>query len=37
MVAGMTLRAEEAENLRYFGAAYESYMSRSRRFVPWVI
>lgn len=31
------MRAEESENLRYFGSTYEAYMSRSKRFVPWVI
>jgi protein-S-isoprenylcysteine O-methyltransferase Ste14 len=31
------VRAEEAENLRYFGAAYESYMRRSKRFIPWLL
>jgi protein-S-isoprenylcysteine O-methyltransferase Ste14 len=29
-------RAEEAENLRYFGEAYADYMSTSKRFIPWI-
>ena len=31
-----TAIAEERENLRHFGAAYASYMKRSRRFVPFL-
>jgi protein-S-isoprenylcysteine O-methyltransferase Ste14 len=31
------VKAEEAENLRYFGTAYESYMRQSKRFIPWII
>jgi len=30
----LTARAEEAENLRYFGQAYRDYMQRTRRFIP---
>lgn len=29
-------RVEEKENIRYFGAAYRSYMKRSRMFIPWL-
>ncbi len=32
-----TARIEEAENVQRFGAAYASYMRRSRMFVPWVL
>lgn len=31
-----TARAEEAENVAYFGDAYRAYMKRSRRFVPYL-
>jgi len=31
-----TARAEEAENVRYFGAAYRGYMERTRMFIPFV-
>ena len=31
-----TARAEEAENIRYFGAAYREYMARTRMFIPFV-
>lgn len=30
-------RAEEIENIRYFGEAYREYMKRSKMFVPFVI
>ncbi len=33
----LAVRAEEAENVRYFGAAYETYMRRSKRFIPWLV
>jgi protein-S-isoprenylcysteine O-methyltransferase Ste14 len=32
----LTARAEEAEDLAFFGDAYREYMERTRRFVPWV-
>ncbi len=32
-----TARAEELENLRYFGAAYRAYMQRTRMFIPFVL
>lgn len=32
----LTARAEEAENIRYFGPAYESYMKRTKMFVPFL-
>ncbi len=31
-----TARADEAECLRFFGAAYQDYMLRSKRFLPFV-
>ncbi len=31
-----TARIEEGENLRRFGEAYRTYMSRTWRFIPWV-
>lgn len=31
-----TAKAEEAENVRYFGAAYREYMARTRMFIPFV-
>jgi protein-S-isoprenylcysteine O-methyltransferase Ste14 len=31
-----TGRIEEAENLRRFGEAYRTYMSRTWRFIPWI-
>jgi protein-S-isoprenylcysteine O-methyltransferase Ste14 len=31
-----TARADEAECVRFFGPAYTAYMSRSKRFVPYV-
>ncbi len=32
----LTARAEEAENLRYFGAAYGDYMQHTKRFIPGI-
>jgi protein-S-isoprenylcysteine O-methyltransferase Ste14 len=32
----LTARAEEAENLRYFGPAYQEYIRRTRRFFPFL-
>ncbi len=32
-----TARVEEGENLRYFGAAYREYMTRSKMFVPYIL
>ena len=32
----MTARIEEAENIRFFGAAYQSYMGQTRMFIPYV-
>jgi len=32
----MTARREEAENIGYFGEAYENYMKRTRKFIPFV-
>jgi protein-S-isoprenylcysteine O-methyltransferase Ste14 len=32
----LTARAEEREDLAYFGDAYREYMERTRRFVPFV-
>jgi protein-S-isoprenylcysteine O-methyltransferase Ste14 len=31
-----TAKVEEAENTRYFGAAYQSYMQTTRMFIPFV-
>jgi len=31
-----TAKVEEAENVRYFGAAYGDYMRRTRMFIPFV-
>ncbi len=31
-----TARAEEIEDLRFFGQAYSDYMSRTRRFIPFI-
>ncbi|MBN1991609.1 MAG: isoprenylcysteine carboxylmethyltransferase family protein [Anaerolineae bacterium] len=32
----MTARVEEAENVRFFGVAYQSYMQQTKRFVPYL-
>jgi protein-S-isoprenylcysteine O-methyltransferase Ste14 len=32
----LTARAEEAEDIRYFGQAYREYMQRTRRFIPFL-
>jgi len=32
----MTARAEEAENIRFFGAEYQGYMNRTKMFVPFL-
>ena len=32
----MTARAEEGENIRFFGAAYRDYMRRTRMFIPFL-
>jgi protein-S-isoprenylcysteine O-methyltransferase Ste14 len=31
-----TAKAEEAENVRYFGAAYRTYMQHTKMFIPFV-
>lgn len=31
-----TARAEEAENISYFGEAYQEYMKRSKMFIPFI-
>jgi protein-S-isoprenylcysteine O-methyltransferase Ste14 len=31
-----TAKAEEVENVRYFGAAYRAYMQRTKMFIPFV-
>jgi protein-S-isoprenylcysteine O-methyltransferase Ste14 len=36
MLLAATARAEEGENIRYFGPEYEEYMKRTRMFVPFV-
>jgi protein-S-isoprenylcysteine O-methyltransferase Ste14 len=33
----LTAKADENECIRYFGAEYEAYMRRTKRFVPFVI
>ena len=32
----LTARAEEVENIQYFGQIYRDYMRRTRRFIPFV-
>lgn len=32
-----TARAEEAENINYFGESYREYMKRSKMFVPFIL
>ena len=32
----LTARAEEVENLRFFGQTYREYMRRTRRFIPYL-
>jgi len=32
----MTAKAEEGENIRFFGAAYRDYMGRTRMFIPFL-
>jgi protein-S-isoprenylcysteine O-methyltransferase Ste14 len=32
----VTARSEEAENVRYFGAAYQEYVRRTKMFIPLV-
>ena len=31
-----TAKVEEAENIRYFGAAYRAYMQTTKMFIPFV-
>jgi protein-S-isoprenylcysteine O-methyltransferase Ste14 len=33
----LTARAEERENVRYFGRAYQDYMAHTKRFLPFVV
>ncbi len=33
----VTALAEEKENMRYFGAQYQEYMKRTKRFVPFML
>ena len=33
--AVMTVKREEAENIRYFGDAYRIYMKRTKMFIPF--
>lgn len=33
----LTALADERECLAYFGAEYEAYMRRTRRFIPWLL
>jgi protein-S-isoprenylcysteine O-methyltransferase Ste14 len=32
----MTAKIEEAENIRFFGTAYQSYMKQTKRFIPYL-
>ena len=32
----MTAKAEEAENVRFFGSEYDAYMKRTARFIPYL-
>jgi protein-S-isoprenylcysteine O-methyltransferase Ste14 len=32
----MTAKIEEAENIRFFGTAYQSYMEQTKRFIPYL-
>lgn len=32
----LTARAEEGENIRFFGAAYQEYMKRTKMFIPFL-
>jgi protein-S-isoprenylcysteine O-methyltransferase Ste14 len=32
----MTAKTEEVENIRFFGAAYQSYMKQSKMFIPFL-
>jgi len=32
----MTAKIEEAENVRFFGAAYQAYMQRTKKFIPFI-
>jgi protein-S-isoprenylcysteine O-methyltransferase Ste14 len=32
----ITAQTEEAEDLLYFGPAYEAYMRRTKRFIPFL-
>lgn len=32
----MTARVEESENRQHFGAAYDEYMKKTRRFIPFI-
>ena len=31
-----TAKVEEAENIRYFGAAYRAYMQQTKMFIPFL-
>lgn len=33
----MVAKVEERENIRFFGAAYQDYMERTRMFIPWLL
>jgi protein-S-isoprenylcysteine O-methyltransferase Ste14 len=32
----LTARADEAECVKFFGTAYEDYMKKSKRFIPFL-
>lgn len=37
LLLAATARADEAECIRFFGPAYQAYMKRSKRFVPFLL
>ncbi len=40
LVSGLLItvaRVEELENISFFGKAYESYMQRTKMFIPWLL
>ena len=36
LIAAAAARADEAECLRFFGPAYHTYMTKTKRFIPFV-
>ncbi len=37
VLAVVTAKVEEAENIRYFGSAYRDYMKHTRMFIPYLL